>query len=295
MDDPQLKRHNLDFLQTVDTPTPEELKIYYEDRYYQTEQGNYSKGYSKEECVFLNLKIAQKASIITSLREGRTSGSLLDVGCGEGFSLAWFQEHGWFVEGIEYSTAGIEGMNPELLSQVEIGDLFALLNKRINAVRRYDVVLLNNVLEHVSDPVGLLTSLRQLVNPKGVLVITVPNDGSSYQEDLLKHGDISDRFWIAIPDHLAYFTYESLMSTVAATGWECRDIIADFPIDIFLLHPGSNYVRDSRNGPDAHRARIRMETMLGNYSHHKVNEFYRALAQVGLGRNLTAFLLPNKG
>lgn len=183
-------------------------------------------------------------------------------------------------------------MNPDLLPYLETGDLYELLNQRIVEAKRYDLVWLNNVLEHVADPVGLLTSLRQLVSPKGILVVTVPNDGSAYQENLLEHGDIDERFWVAIPDHLAYFTYESLQCTTEATGWVCCEIISDFPIDFFLLHPGSNYVRDSGNGPDAHRARIRMELMLGKHPHDRSTEFYSALARVGLGRNLTAFLLP---
>lgn len=290
MNDPRLRYHECGFLEVVEPPSPEELKVYYADRYYQTEQGNYRKAYSDEERAFLNLKIAQKASLAASLRGSNTPGSLLDVGYGEGFALAWFREQGWSIEGIDHSIAGLEGMNPDLLSFVEAGDLFGLLNQRIVVAKRYDLVWLNNVLEHVADPVGLLTSLRQLMAPKGILVVTVPNDGSAYQENLLEHGDIPDRFWIAIPDHLAYFTYDSLACTAEATGWACREIIADFPIDFFLLHSGSNYVRDGANGPDAHRARIRMELMLGKHSHDKVIEFYRALAQVGLGRNLTAFL-----
>jgi 2-polyprenyl-3-methyl-5-hydroxy-6-metoxy-1,4-benzoquinol methylase len=292
MNDPRLRYHDFGFLQIVDLPSSEELKTYYAERYYQAQKGNYREAYSDQERAFLALKIAQKASVATSLRGSNTPASLLDVGCGEGFTLAWFHEQGWSVEGIDHSVDGLELMNPGLLSKVEAGDLFDLLDHRIAGEKRHDLVWLNNVLEHVVDPVGLLVSLRQLVTPEGVLVVTVPNDGSVYQENLLEHGDIPDRFWIAIPDHLAYFNYASLAHTAEATGWICREIIADFPIDIFLLHPGSNYVRDRANGPDAHRARIRMELMLGEQPCDKVTEFYSAMARVGLGRNITAFLLP---
>lgn len=197
------------------------------------------------------------------------------------------------MEGIDYSVAGLENMNPDLISHVESGDLFEILARRISKGKGYDLVWLNNVLEHVLDPVNLLKSLRDLSAPDGILVVTVPNDGSTYQEFLLDHGNISDRFWVAIPDHLAYFNYESLVRTITATGWKCLDIIADFPIDFFLLHPGSNYVQDRTNGPLAHQARLSMELMMAEHnSHDNINEFYRSLARVGLGRNLTAFLSP---
>ena len=289
--DPRLRRHPLGFLQVADAPSPEELKAYYAELYYQTEQGSYRKSYSADERAFFDLKNAQKADLIAGVR-GTSPGSLLDVGCGEGFVLDWFSRAGWSVRGIDHSVAGLQAMNPHMLANVEVGDLFGLLDRQIADGRHYDLVWLSNVLEHVPDPVSLLTSLRRLVGSHGTLVVTVPNDGSDYQERLLSDGDIAERFWIAIPDHLAYFSYESLVSLAHATGWTPHDVIADFPIDWFLLHPGSNYVRDRAKGPAAHQARVRIELMLGDRPSGSVNEFYRALARVGLGRNLTAFLLP---
>ena len=289
--DPRLRRHPLGFLQVADVPSPEELKAYYAELYFQTEKGSYRKAYSADERAFFDLKIAQKADLIARLR-GPTPGSLLDVGCGEGFMLDWFSRAGWSVRGIDHSVSGLEAMNPHMIPNVEVGDLFGLLDQQISRNRQHDLVWLSNVLEHVPDPVGLLTSLRQLVSANGTLVVSVPNDGSAYQERLLDDGDIQDRFWIAIPDHLAYFTYDSLVGIAHATGWTPHEVIADFPIDWFLLHPGSNYVRDRTKGPAAHLSRVRMELILGDQPAELVNKFYSALARVGLGRNLTAFLLP---
>ena len=289
--DPRLRRHPLGFLQAAEPPSPEELKAFYAGQYFQTEKGNYRRAYSADELAFFELKIAQKADLIAGVR-GPGPGSLLDVGCGEGFVLDWFAKAGWSVRGIDHSVAGLEAMNPHMLANVEIGDMFAQLDRQVALGRRYDLVWLSNVLEHVPDPVALLASLRRLVDAKGTLVVTVPNDGTAYQERLLSDGDIAERFWIAMPDHLAYFTYESLVSVALATGWTAHDVLADFPIDWFLLHPGSNYVHDRAKGPAAHQARVRLELMMGTRPHALVNQYYSALARVGLGRNLTAFLLP---
>lgn len=290
MTDPRLKRHELGFLEVADKPTAEQLKAYYAELYYQTERANYRKAYPEDELRYLNLKIAQRAALVDSLRGTGNTGSMLDVGCGEGFALAWFQARGWTVEGIDHSIAGIEAMNPAMQPFVETGDVFGLLQDRIEAGKRFDLVWLTHVLEHVLQPVELLTSLRQLVMPGGMLVVTVPNDGSVYQQRLLENGDIPNPFWIAIPDHLAYFTRESLARTAEATGWTCHDVVGDFPIDWFLLHEGSNYVQDRAKGPAAHKARIRMELLLGELPHEMVNAYYGAMARVGLGRSLTAFL-----
>ena len=84
------------------------------------------------------------------------------------------------------------------------------------------------------------------------------------------------------------------MNSIAKhTDWDCVDIIADFPIDIYLLHPGANYVVDKSCGPAAHRARIQAELLVSDRNIDDVLNYYRAMAKVGLGRDLTAFFLPN--
>lgn len=292
MDDGRLKRHETGFLQAALMPSADELRAYYAERYYQTGQGNYRKTYPQAERDYFDLKIAQKTFLLDRLRGGAGSGSFLDVGCGEGFALAWFKRHGWQVEGLDHSSAGIEAMHPDLLPHMRTGDLFALLDEKVSEGQHYDAVWLTHVLEHVRDPLGLFARLRGLVKQDGVLIVTVPNDGSTYQEMLLEEKFISRRFWIALPDHLAYFDGESLQRVAAETGWACREMVSDFPIDFFLLHEGSNYVEDSTKGPAAHRARIAMELFLGKQGHAVANEFYAALARVGLGRSLTCFMTP---
>jgi 2-polyprenyl-3-methyl-5-hydroxy-6-metoxy-1,4-benzoquinol methylase len=289
VDDDRLVRHPLGFLQIADIPSADELKAFYEERYYQTGQGSYRASYDSEELRYLDHVIERKAHAVTQVR-GDGLGTMLDVGCGEGFALAWFARQGWTVEGLDHSSAGVTAMNPEMAPRVDFGDVFVLLDERIREGRSYDLVWMTNVLEHVVDPVALLRQLGDLVAPGGVLMITVPNDSSAFQEMLLERGHIPERFWVAPPDHLNYFNRDSLEATVAATGWHCRDISADFPIDLFLLHEGSNYVRDRDKGLAAHRARIQMELLLALRPVDEVNDYCRAMARVGLGRTLTAVL-----
>jgi len=287
--DARLVRHELGFLQVADIPSAEALQAYYAERYFQTAQGGYEISYSKDELRYFDVLIERKAHAIAEIR-GAAPGTMLDVGCGEGFALAWFARHGWTVEGLDHSRAGLSAMNPEMLPFAHFGDVFGLLEERIRDARSYDLVWMTNVLEHVVDPVGMLNALGALVAPGGILVITVPNDGSRFQEMLLESGHIPERFWIAPPDHLAYFDQTSLRAVAAATGWDCREISADFPIDFFLMHDGSNYVRDPAKGKAAHRARIAMELLLAEQPVAKVNDYHRAMAAVGLGRTLTAVL-----
>lgn len=290
--DPRLRRHPLGFLEAVDRPSPEELGAYYADTYYQAGQGSFRRSYSDEELHVIRLRVRQRAARAIALLGHDRPGALLDVGCGEGFVLAEFARSGWDVVGMDFSTAGVEAMNPEMADRVTQGDVFDLLDAAVASGRTYDLIWLGNVLEHVLDPVALLGALRRLVGPGGLLVATVPNDGSAYQEALLETGAVDRRFWIAIPDHMSYFTADTLRGTAAATGWDTLDILGDFPIDLFLAHPGSNYVVDPARGPGAHGARLRLEAVIGAAGTEAANRFYSALADVGLGRNLTAFLRP---
>lgn len=293
MNDKRLRQHALGFWEVVDKPTDQELSDYYANKYYQTERANYRKSYPEEELEVIRAKVSQRLHKVEEVRGGgRSLGRVLDVGCGEGFALAEFQRRGWEVEGIDHSVEGLRAMNPELLEHVEQGNVFELLETRISDGETYDVVWLNNVLEHVTEPLDLLKSLRKLIAGDGVLVVTVPNDFSELQERLLAEGEIPERFWVALPDHISYFSSESLKATANATGWRCHSVLADFPVDLYLAHRGSNYVRNRDNGPHAHRAKLMLEQLIGTKGDEQANRLYEALADVGLGRNITGFLSP---
>jgi 2-polyprenyl-3-methyl-5-hydroxy-6-metoxy-1,4-benzoquinol methylase len=292
MNDPILRRHELGFCELAEKPSAKALADYYAKAYYQNESGNYRKDYTPLELEVIGLRIVQRAERIRALIGTEAPGSMLDVGCGEGFVISHFHKLGWKVAGIDFSRAGVKQMNPDCEQFVEQGDVFQLLDSKITTGETYNLVWLGNVLEHVLDPVGLLRSLRSLVTVDGLLVVTVPNDGNAYHEALITNGDISSQFWVAIPDHISYFTADSLRKTADVTGWECLELQADFPIDLFLAHPGSNYVADRSKGGAAHKARLQLEYLIGLAGSEAANRFYKSLAGVGLGRNITAFLRP---
>ena len=102
-----------------------------------------------------------------------------------------------------------------------------MLESEIDSGKQYDVVWLQNVLEHVLDSVVLMQTLRKLIAPRGIAVITVPNDCSNIQIEALEKRFIDRPFWILPPDHISYFDYKSLTNIAKNTCWEVLDIIAD--------------------------------------------------------------------
>lgn len=290
--DKRIKKHPLGYWEIAAKPTSTELQKYYADKYYQEATGSYEIEYSPEELSYFRAKLEQRYAVLRRFMTGERTGAMLDVGCGEGYALAFFREHGWTVKGLDFSSAGVGTKNPDCMDALETGDVFKLLETEIEAGATYDVVWLQNVLEHVIDPLNLLASLRKLVSPGGLTVVTVPNDCSIIQLGAIEHGHIADAFWIAPPDHLSYFDHSSLANVANETGWECVEMLGDFPVDWFLFHPGSNYVRDKSVGKAAHKARVQIENIIHKQPIEDVIGFWSAAAKLGVGRDITAFLRP---
>ncbi len=289
--DPRLTLHPLGFWRIANPPTDHELQNYYAEKYYQQAKGSYELKYSKDELKYLKAKVRQRWEVIRKHR-GDSLGTLLDVGCGEGFTLSCFKELGWKAKGFDYSESGIKSQNPSCIDLLTKGDIFDLLNQEIDKGNRYSVVWLQNVLEHVIEPLKLLASLKSLMDSDSILVVTVPNDFSLTQEGALKNKHIEHSFWVSPPDHLSYFNHGSLMNVIDATGWSNITIHADFPIDWFLYHSKSNYIADKSAGKQAHYARVQIENLIDEKPIESIHRFYESMAQLGIGRNLTAFLSP---
>lgn len=79
-------------------------------------------------------------------------------------------------------------------------------------------VVLDNVIEHVADPVGLLSCCSAALRPGGVLVVIVPNRHDARQ---LVPRWRDARHWIP-PEHINYFTARSLRRTLESLGLAVR-------------------------------------------------------------------------
>lgn len=292
-----LRKNRFGFYELAAKPSAEELSRYYAQKYYQDSCSTYQQGYPEEELRYVRNKLGQKYAILSTLLEGRQTGppAFLDVGAGEGWALSFFKERGWQCTGLDYSQFGCQTHNPSCLADLMVGDIYENLATLLEKRHSFDVILLDNVLEHVLEPLELLDRLRGLVRPAGVLIIEVPNDCSALQQHLLEHGHISRPFWVAVPDHISYFNREGLLALCQAAGWEGRDLVGDFPIDFNLLNPATNYVEDRSAGKACHQTRVAVENLLHEISPEKTNELYRLLAGLGLGRQIIGFFQEKVG
>jgi SAM-dependent methyltransferase len=147
-----------------------------------------------------------------------------------------------------------------------------------------DVVVMLNVLEHVPDPALVLAQCRTILRPGGLAVIRVPNDFTEIQQaaqDTLK----VKPWWIAAPDHINYFNFDTLKAFLGNCGQETLFATSDFPMELFLML-GENYVSNPSLGGVLHEKRVKLELDMPAALRRKL---YGALASVGVGRNVLSY------
>lgn len=276
-------------------PDAETLGAFYAELYYQQPQtASYQTAYDQFELAYRDLKC--RALLRALAQHGLTPGDeFLDAGTGEGFLLDAADRQGYAVTGADFSSFGVSKFFPRLESRLLVGDVMATLETLRSEGRRFAACSAINVLEHVIDPRGLLDGLAGVVATGGTVAITVPNDFSRLHSMLLREGHIDREFWFVPPQHLHYFNADNLPVFCESRGYRLVDAFSDFPIDMFLLHPGSNYIANPAAGRAAHQARLRHDLLIAEGGLDAYLDYYRGLFRVGAGRDITVLLQKTGG
>ncbi len=95
---------------------------------------------------------------------------VLEVGCGGGWNLMPFHKKGYKYYGFDFDKDFIEHGKREGLN-LYLGGVDEIIKKNI----RCDYLLLNQVLEHVNNPINFLASLKPLLNKNAIINIYVPS------------------------------------------------------------------------------------------------------------------------
>ena len=129
-----------------------------------------------------------------------TNFEILEIGCGTGYLLSQLKIRGADVTGIE---PGIHGqIGSEKFGIPIIQDFFP--SPKIS--KKFDIIILYAILEHIIDPVQFLKGAAKYLNPDGKLVIAVPNDAP-----YITTGDLSFIFH----EHWSYFTPDTLKNSIS--------------------------------------------------------------------------------
>lgn len=296
-DAPTVGCNQYGFYELLIKPSPEELREYYAEKYYQQSIRVHQQRYDEQELVWRRKKLALKSHLaekyLANLSEPRCK-RFLDVGAGEGFALRFFSDAGWSVKGLDFSQHGCSVHNPDMLACLTAGDIEDSIAQLVNEGAKFELILLDNILEHLLNPLQCLKTLTKMVASGGFLMVEVPNEFSPLQQTLLQSGCIEKPFWVVSPDHISYFNPEGLKNLCQAAGFQQVALLADYPIDLALFNEATNYVSDRNIGRSVHQARMKAENLIHDISLDKAVNFYAALAELGLGRNLLGIYKLNE-
>ena len=96
--------------------------------------------------------------------------SLLEIGCGAGHFLQRAHNHGYEVLGIDIDSKAIEFVKEKLKLNVLNTDLSSL-----NINKKFDVIVLIGVFEHIEDPNNLINLIKSLLKKDGEIMVALPN------------------------------------------------------------------------------------------------------------------------
>jgi SAM-dependent methyltransferase len=162
---------------------------------------------------------------ISDLLPSNLPRNLLDFGAGGGGFLAHASKSGWEVRGFEPGKRGLDNCRQAGLEATDkLEELLAL---------KFSVITLHHVFEHLPNPADVLSKIRGLIAPGGLLFVEVPNVNSLRAKIALPF--FSQRFRIderyrAFPIHLMYYNEATLRRILHSGGWR--------PIKTFTLGIG---------------------------------------------------------
>lgn len=149
---------------------------------------------------------------------------VLELGCSEGhFAASVKARNGAEVWGIEFNPVAAECARASL-DHVLVGDADEQIASLPDGY--FDVVICNDVLEHLANPIDTLKSLRLKLKDDGVVVASLPNirhlpalSRIVFQKDFPQdESGIFDR------THLRFFTRKSMFRFFQEAGFEVRRI-----------------------------------------------------------------------
>jgi SAM-dependent methyltransferase len=156
-----------------------------------------------------------------TLTKRRGAGFLVDIGSNDGTLLGKFKKLGWKVLGVDPA----RNLARRVPIKTEVCFWTQLTAQSIRAEHgRADVLVAQNVLGHVDDPVDFLQGIAAMLKPAGEAIIEVPD-----LYCLLAQGEFDTIYH----EHLSYWSVMALAKAAALAG------LAIFQIQHLRMHGGS--------------------------------------------------------
>jgi 2-polyprenyl-3-methyl-5-hydroxy-6-metoxy-1,4-benzoquinol methylase len=155
-------------------------------------------------------------------------GRFLDYGCGSGATVHVASQMGWDAMGIDLDPALVEIGKRELRANLRCGTLpdATLPDAHVDFVR------LRDVIEHLPNPLEILTEIARLLVPGGAVMIATPNEASLPTRARAALGVKKELVaTVSPPHHLHGFTPRTLDLVLRRAGLVPVKVETTTPID----------------------------------------------------------------
>jgi 2-polyprenyl-3-methyl-5-hydroxy-6-metoxy-1,4-benzoquinol methylase len=216
---PQFVKHGLPIVRcrrcgfAYVSPRPvwsEVARIYGDETYYRNDNTcDFGYGdYFGEQRELLEPLFAQRVAEIEEHHPNR--GRLLDVGCAIGLLLEAAQRAGWAVEGVDVSEYAVASCR----SRGFVAHHGPIETQGFGT-GRFDVVVMDDTIEHMPDPRRALLEVHRILAPGGLLTINTCDEGG-----LLRRAMGKRWFHYKPLEHLCYFDRANLARLLNETGFK---------------------------------------------------------------------------
>ncbi|MBI9089858.1 MAG: class I SAM-dependent methyltransferase [Desulfobacterium sp.] len=217
---------NCSLVYLEDRPTRDSMeRLYASDQYFGCDAET---GYSDYEIQERSLGDTFRLFLKNLCQRNMASGTMADIGCGNGYLLKEARPYFSFRVGSDMSDAAVEQASL-VCDKAVCGGPEEILKAGLSG---FDLVTAVSVLEHLYDPVAFMRQCSNLVRPGGNIVLSVPHFASPWRK-------LMGRFWTSfkIPEHLAYYEKKSLGMLGERSGLELVEFIPYhhyFPVSVVL-------------------------------------------------------------
>lgn len=183
--------------------------------------------------VCLNLPKEGIRSRFDLLKEQLTNKSVLHIGCSDwpltedkvktkDLLHQYLEKVAGELYGIDTSLEGIRIMRESRIKNILFGDIYNLHKEKKLLNKRFDVLLIPEVIEHLTNPGLALESVRTYslkTNPQCKIIFTVPNYHNFWHNIFfgLRNKEVVHY------DHKFYFSYRTFRNLIENYGFEVED------------------------------------------------------------------------
>jgi 2-polyprenyl-3-methyl-5-hydroxy-6-metoxy-1,4-benzoquinol methylase len=164
------------------SPSPSEnaLNNFYESYYVKHAKILANKWYCKRKISVYDIYEDVRISVLGTLLNINAS-EVLDVGCGSGEFLLNLKYLGAQVTGIDLSQEAINEAHKSGLKR-----LFKVPFSEFACETKYDLIVLNDIIEHPLEPLKLIAKANSLLKIGGLLLIWTPNNDNIFLDPEIK-------------------------------------------------------------------------------------------------------------